>query len=139
MEKTYKLTRAAEKESLGVLRDFIADACREAGIPDDISFELQLCMDEACTNIIEHGYAGMNPGSIIFEMEISDGALTMFITDFGRAFEPSPVPQPDISAALEEGEPVRGFGLFFIYSLMDSVDYQTDELGNTFIMKKNLE
>lgn len=137
MPKKYQLTRAAEFESLGILRDFIAQACRESGIPDQASFELQLCMDEACTNIIEHGYAGMNPGSIIFEMEITQDAAAMFITDFGYAFEPQPVQRPDLAGALE-GEPVRGFGLFFIYSIMDSVDYRTGELGNTLILKKNL-
>ncbi|MGE5250207.1 MAG: ATP-binding protein [Bacteroidota bacterium] len=137
MTKKYQITRAAENESLGILRDFIAEGCRESGIPDQTSFELQLCADEACTNIIEHGYAGMNPGSIIFEMEIAEDAVTLFITDFGYAFEPRPAQRPDLSGALE-GEPVRGFGLFFIYSIMDSVDYRTGELGNTLIMKKNL-
>lgn len=137
MEKTYRMTQAAAFESLGVMRKFIEDACRAARISEEISFDLQLCMDEACTNIIEHGYAGMNPGSIIFEMEIAPHEVSMFITDFGRAFEPRPTPQPDLSDVMND-EPVRGFGLFFIYSLMDSVDYVTDELGNTLTLKKKL-
>lgn len=138
MGKRYQITRAAEFESLGILRNFIAQACLETGIPEDVSYELQLCMDEACTNIIQHGYAGMNPGSIIFEMEISKESVTMFITDFGYAFEPGPAPMPDVAAALE-GQPVGGFGLFIIYSIMDAVDYRSDETGNTLILKKKLK
>lgn len=137
MQKTYKVTRAAEYESLGVLRQYIARACREAGISEAHTFELQLCMDEACTNIIEHGYAGMNPGSIIFEMEISDESVSMFITDFGHVFEPGAVPKPDITASLED-RPEKGFGLFLIYSIMDAVDYRSDESGNTLTLQKKL-
>lgn len=137
MQKTYQVTRAAEYESLGILRQYIARACQEAGISKEHTFDLQLCMDEACTNIIEHGYAGMNPGSIIFEMEISDEAVTMFITDFGHAFEPESVPKPDITASLED-RPEKGFGLFLIYSIMDAVDYRSDESGNTLTLRKKL-
>jgi anti-sigma regulatory factor (Ser/Thr protein kinase) len=115
---TYQVTGSGVRKP-GVRRQYIDRACREAGITEDLSFELQLCMDEACTNIIEHGYAGMNPGSIILEMEITDESVTMFITDFGHAFEPGNVPKPDITASLKD-RLEKGFGLFLIYSIMDS-------------------
>jgi anti-sigma regulatory factor (Ser/Thr protein kinase) len=137
MDKIYRITRAAELESLGIFRDFIAAGCRENEISDDVSYDLQLAADEACTNIIQHGYAGMDPGSIILELNIDSRSVTVLITDFGYPFEPSSAPKPDLEAALED-RPLGGFGLFFIYSTMDSVDYQTTEMGNTLILKKKL-
>jgi serine/threonine-protein kinase RsbW len=138
MLKKYQTTRAAELETLGIFREFIAQVCRENDLPEETSFDLQLAMDEACTNVIQHGYKGMNPGSIILELEVTPGEVTVLITDFGRAFEPSSAPKPDIDAPLEERQE-GGFGLFFIYATMDSVDYRTDALGNTLILKKQLQ
>jgi serine/threonine-protein kinase RsbW len=137
MIQKYHTSRAAELETLGVFRQFIAEACQETGIHTDISFELQLAMDEACTNIIQHGYAGMNPGSIILDLEISATEIGMQITDFGHPFEPRSAPQPDVDAALEDRE-LGGFGLFFIYSVMDEVGYEASAMGNILTLQKKV-
>lgn len=137
MLKKYQITLAAELQSLALFRDFVAGICRQHGVPDDASHDLQLSVDEACTNVIQHGYKGMNPGSIILELEAAPEEITLHITDFGHAFEPSSAPAPDVSAPLEE-RPEGGFGLFFIYSTMDSVDYRTGAPGNTLTLRKRL-
>lgn len=137
MPKTYCFSHSAELETLGIFRDNIAEACSENKISDDFCHDLQLAMDEACTNIIQHGYAGVDPGSIILELLIDENDVTMSITDFGYPFEPSEAPKPDVEAALED-RPSGGFGLFFIYSIMDSVDYRSTGFGNTLILKKKI-
>lgn len=137
MSTTYQITRAAELETLGVFRQFIAEKGQAHQLESETVFELQLAMDEACTNIIQHGYAGMNPGSIILEMQVGVEAVILQITDYGQAFEPSSAPQPDIEAALED-RPIGGFGLFFIYSTMDEVDYYSSGPQNTLILKKKI-
>ncbi len=131
------LTRAAELETLGVFRDFIAKACTRRHIDDETSYELQLAMDEACTNVIQHGYAGMNPGSVMLDLEIAPQQVVMKITDFGRPFEPYEPEAPSASAGLRDGD-TGGFGLFLIYNTMDSVDYRTSEEGNCLILTKKL-
>ncbi len=138
MTQKFKLTRAAELESLPVFRDYIQSVCDRLGINKEICFGLQLSVDEACTNVIEHGYAGMEAGSIILEMEVQPAKVIMTLTDFGHPFEPSDAPTPDINAPIEERDG-SGFGLYFIYSMMDQVDYQSDEDGNRLILTKNLK
>ena len=139
MSTTHHITRAAELESLPVFRGFIADACRQhPGVDAQTVYDLQLAVDEACTNIITHGYADMNPVSIILSLDLEPDRVVMTLTDFGHAFEPSATPAPDPGAALEE-RPTGGFGLYFIYQTMDSVDYRTaDEAGNQLILIKRL-
>lgn len=137
MTDTLRITRAAELETLAVFRDFIAQACAHNGIDADTSYALQLAMDEACTNVIQHGYAGMNPGSLMLDLEIAPQQAVMKITDFGRPFEPYEPEAPDASAALRDGD-TGGFGLYFIYNTMDSVDYRTTEEGNCLILTKKL-
>src|SRR5688500_5033234 len=137
MAKTYVLTRAAELAVLPVFRDFIQRACAEAGLSADVCDDLKLAVDEACANIITHGYAGMDPGSIMLDLRLTPQRAEVRLTDFGHPFEPSEAPAPDVSAALDD-RPMGGFGLFFIYSTMDEVDYQTNEDGNCLILTKRL-
>ena len=133
-----KLTLCAELESLPAFRNFIDQHCQSLPAVDEtVLYDLKLALDEACTNIITHGYAGMDPGSIMLELEIDDQKIIMNITDFGHPFEPSKAPQPDVEAALQD-RPMGGFGLFFIYQTMDEVCYNSSEDGNRLTLEKNL-
>ena len=138
MNTKLQITRAAEAESLSAFRDFIDAACRpHPDINAQARYDLKLAVDEACANIITHGYAGMNPGSIIFSIELEPERAVMTITDFGHAFEPSEAPRPDVEAGLED-RPMGGFGLFFIYQTMDEIDYETNDDCNRLILVKRL-
>lgn len=131
-------TRAAELESLPRFRETIDAACQlQPGIDEQTRYDLKLAVDEACTNIITHGYAGMNPGSIILALDVDALRVVMTITDFGHAFEPAEAPMPDVQAALDD-RPMGGFGLFFIYQTMDEARYETTEDGNCLTLVRRL-
>lgn len=132
------MTRSAELESIGKFRDFIDGACARVHIDAQTCYDMKLAVDEACQNIITHGYAGMNPGSIMLELNLQPTRAVITLTDFGHPFEPYEPEAPDLAAAMLD-QPTSGFGLFFIYSVMDSVDYQTTEDGNrlTFVKRLN--
>ena len=138
MPQRFQITRAAELESLSVFRGFISDCCAEFQIPNGTVYELKLAVDEACTNIIEHGYKGMDPGSIILSFRIESDRILVQITDFGHVFEPADAPKPDVDAALEDRQ-LGGMGLFLIYQTMDNIDYQSSEEGNTLTFTKYIK
>jgi serine/threonine-protein kinase RsbW len=131
----FQITRAAELESLKIFREFISDCCAQHNIPDTVVLDLKLAVDEACTNIIQHGYKGKDPGSIILAFSIEPKRILVQITDFGHVFEPAEAPKPDIEAALEDRE-LGGLGLFLIYQTMDNIDYQSSEDGNILTFTK---
>ncbi len=136
MQKIYQITKAAKLDSLSHLRQFIQLAANEhPGIDQETVYDLQLALDEAATNVITHGYAGMDPGSMILMLEIDLKRIRMTLTDFGHPFEPSSAPAPDLEAALED-RPMGGFGLYFIYQTMDEVDYVTTSDSNTLTLIK---
>ena len=135
MPQRFQITRAAELESLSVFREFISDCCAKFKIPNGTVFDLKLAVDEACTNIIEHGYKGMDPGSIILSFRIESDRILVQITDFGHIFEPAEAPKPDVEAALEDRE-LGGLGLYLIYQTMDNIDYESSEEGNTLTFTK---
>ena len=138
MTQRFQMTRAAELESLSVFREFISDCCAKFKVPNGIVFDLKLAVDEACTNIIEHGYKGMDPGSIILSFRITPDRILVQITDFGHIFEPAETPKPDVEAALEDRE-LGGMGLYLIYQTMDNIDYQSSEDGNTLTFTKYIK
>jgi len=138
MTSTHRLTRAAYLQSLQDFREFLKEHCAgHPGIDDETLYDVQLAVDEACTNIISHGYRDLDPGSIILDLEIDPARLTVSLTDFGHSFEPSSAPLPDVDAPIEERE-LGGFGLFFIQQSMDDVDYRVTEDGNKMILTKYL-
>jgi serine/threonine-protein kinase RsbW len=138
MSQRFQITRAAEVESLQIFRGFITECCATYDILNDTVLELKLAVDEACTNIIEHGYKGMDPGSIILSFRIQPDRILVQITDFGHVFEPVAGPKPDVEAALEDRE-LGGLGLYLIYQTMDNIDYTSSEDGNTLTFTKYLK
>jgi len=135
MSQRFQITHAAELESLKKFRDFISACCAKNDISNETILELKLAVDEACTNIITHGYKGMDPGSIILSFRITPDRILVQITDFGHVFEPEASPKPDIEAALEDRE-LGGMGLYLIYQTMDNIDYQNSIEGNTLTFTK---
>ncbi|MGD9047939.1 MAG: ATP-binding protein [Anaerolineae bacterium] len=137
MSHKLQIAIPAETESLLTIRRFVEDACSLAGLDDSTSYDIKLAVDEACMNIVEHGYAGMDPGSILVSLQYGRQKLVVRITDFGHPFEPSEPPAPDPEEKLA-GEP-GGFGLYFIYRSVDTVSYQTTPSGNTLTLVKELQ
>jgi anti-sigma regulatory factor (Ser/Thr protein kinase) len=139
MRSTHRITRAAHLESLEDFRQFIKEHCIGLpGVTDEVLYDVQLAVDEAGTNIVTHGYADLDPGSIILDLEMAPDQLTITLTDFGHSFEPSNAPIPDVDAPIEE-RALGGFGLFFIQQSVDVVDYQVTEDGNKMILTKYLK
>jgi serine/threonine-protein kinase RsbW len=136
MDDKLQIALPAETESLRAIHRFIEDACSRAGLDDDTSYDIKLAVDEACMNIVEHGYAGMDPGTIVVSLQYGARKLVVRITDFGHPFEPSEPPEPDPEAMLS-GKP-GGIGIYFIYRSVDSVSYEAAECGNTLTLVKNL-
>jgi serine/threonine-protein kinase RsbW len=124
-------------DSLIAIRKFIENACSQADLDDATSYDIKLAVDEACMNIVEHGYVGMDPGSIVVSLQYGTRKLVVRITDFGHPFEPRKPPEPDLEAALS-GKP-GGIGIYFIYRSVDAVSYEANESGNTLTLVKNLD
>jgi anti-sigma regulatory factor (Ser/Thr protein kinase) len=132
-----QITLAAELESLPLFRDFIDEGCRAAHVDDETCYDIKLAVDEACTNIVEHGYAGLEPGSILLSIQYGARQIVVRLTDYGHPFEPSEPPAPDVEAAFESGK-LGGFGLYFIYRSIDDVSYDSSAGCNTLTLIKRL-
>jgi serine/threonine-protein kinase RsbW len=113
----------------------VDDAAVVAGLNESESSRCQLAVDEACTNIIEHGYGGENMGEIRVTCATEPGELTITIRDQARPFDPSEVPEPQLNANLDELR-IGGLGLYFMRQVMDAVEFSHDGRGNTLVLVK---
>jgi serine/threonine-protein kinase RsbW len=131
-----EIEREAHLENLQVIRDFVEDACRRAGVEHAAAFEVKLAVDEVCSNIIEHGYAGREPGPIGVSFEADGGRIVVAITDRGRAFDPRSAPPPDVDSDWRHRR-IGGLGWHLIRQFMDRIDYDSDsEHGNRLTLYK---
>jgi serine/threonine-protein kinase RsbW len=137
MAVRYQITRSAELQSLAGFRALIDQACdQDPAFDDQTRYDLKLAVDEACSNIILHGYAGMDPGSIIVSIEIGRDAARVTITDFGQPFEPVELEPPDRETS-PEGI-LDDLGLFFIHESADFIEYESSPAGNLLHLVKYL-
>lgn len=122
--------------SLEPLSQFVIEQATAAGLGEAEIYGIQLAVDEAATNIIEHGYGGEDRGEIICQCEAFRDGLRVILKDRAQPFQPEMIPQSTSNASLEDVKP-RGLGLFFIYKMMDEVHFDIDPKGgNTLIMVK---
>lgn len=127
----------AQFETLDDIRDFAAYAAREVGFSEKEIYNIQLAVDEAATNIIEHAYEGVDDGVIEVFTRVEPCTLTIVLRDWGHPFKPEEVNTPDVEAALED-RAIGGLGLFFIHKLMDEVRFDFAEDGsNTLTLVKH--
>jgi serine/threonine-protein kinase RsbW len=126
----------ARYENLAAIDQFVAEAAECAGFDSCTVYQVQLAVDEACSNIIKHAYGGEGRGVIECSRRVQDGDLTVVLRDDGQPFDPESVPEPDIEANLEE-RAAGGLGLYFIRQIMDEVTFTFDsEAGNVLTLVK---
>ncbi len=134
---TFEIDVEADLENLNVISRFIDRVMREIGADEQRLFEIQLAVDEACTNIIQYAYSGEG-GPISIRCQLVDDSLVIAIRDQGKPFDPSSVPRPDLGAGVSERK-VGGLGIFLIKKMMDEVRYSFDaKKGNELTMRKKV-
>lgn len=127
----------AKLKNLAVVGDFIARAMRQFGIEQEI-FQVQLAVDEACTNIIQHAYSDESEKPIRILCSMSGDDLVIQIRDWGKPFDPHSVQPPELKSELFERK-LGGLGIFLMRQMMDEVRYVFNPgRYNDLIMIKHL-
>ena len=108
----------AGTEALGTVRAAVREACRQAGCGDECGEQVVLAVNEACMNIIQHGYRFADGQRFTLRLSADAGMLTAYLLDRGTA-----VSEADLRPReLDELRP-GGLGVRFMRELMDEVVY----------------
>ena len=68
--------------SLATIREFVGNLAAQAGLSKKGVYEVQLAVDEACSNIIEHGYGEEREGDIECSCVIEPDGITFKFREF---------------------------------------------------------
>jgi len=109
-------------ENLSEIRAFIKDFASSVGFKQDTIDNMTLACDEACTNIIKHAYKFYPDGEIVIKLKYENKKLVITIIDYGKAFQPESIPEPDIQEYYKQHR-VGGLGMYLMKTLMDDVKY----------------
>jgi anti-sigma regulatory factor (Ser/Thr protein kinase) len=112
-------------ESLASIAEFVTRAAEAAGLTPKAIYEVQMAVDEACANIIEHGNCGLNPGDIHCGCRVTASGLTVILADHALPFKPRRIPTPKMRTLLEDRK-AGGLGLYLMHRVMDEVRFDCD-------------
>ena len=130
---------------LALVRDTAVDMARDLGFDEFSAGQIEMAIDESCTNGIEHSYGGEcsletepdHPGIIVRFMPQNNG-MVVEISDFGTGFD---YQQDRIVGPQEyiDNQNERGLGLFIISQFVDDVRYERgSDSSNTMRLTKRL-
>jgi anti-sigma regulatory factor (Ser/Thr protein kinase) len=118
-----RLTVSNDTRHLLAVRDFISRMARHGGLSPEEVHKIVLAIDEAVTNIIEHGYNKGEQGTIELEADWEKDKFQVVIRDSARVFNPEAIPSPDMEEHVKAGRK-KGLGLFLMRQIMDEVRYR---------------
>ena len=119
------------------LAEFIEMLGSELNLPDELTMNINLALEEAVANVIMYAYPSEEKQEILLKVTFSQDQLVFLLTDKGLSFDPTQVEDADITLPIEERS-VGGLGIFLIRSIMNEVTYQRLREENRLIMKKNI-
>ena len=136
MEK--KLVIKNDISEISKLATFIEELSEELNLTPELNFNLNLVLEEAVSNVILYAYGKEVQKEITLLANMSNNNLIFVLTDSGKEFDPTKVPDADVTLSAEERE-IGGLGIFLIRQIMDMVEYQRIDGKNVLTMRKQLD
>ncbi|MEK9163318.1 MAG: ATP-binding protein [Chloroflexota bacterium] len=130
-----RLSVTARYDRIKQICSFVVDAANVAGLDESSTFQCQIAVDEACTNIIEHGYEGEDKGRIDVICNTTLGVLKIELLDQALPFDLDKVPEPELGAPLEDMK-IGGLGIYFMKKMMDDVSFSRENGTNKLMLLK---
>lgn len=136
MEKSIIL--ANDISEITRLYEFIEEVGNDFSLSPDIVFNLNLVLEEAVVNIINYAYPKEEHQFIYLSARMNDGSIVLVLTDTGKEFDPTMVPEADVTLSAEDRQ-IGGLGIFLIRQIMNEVRYERIEGKNVLTLEKKLD
>ena len=135
---TERLAITNDLTALWRVRELVKHGVERGGFPAQYLNRLQIAVDEAVTNIVEHGYPDQPPGAATIELllTVDRDAFRVDIQDHGQTFDPGELGDIDIRRHVEAGSR-GGLGVFLMRKIMDLIEYhaETGEKNRLVLVK----
>src|SRR5918996_6256280 len=86
--KEFQIVVTNKLENLPTIAEFLSHALQQLGMKEEKIFDVNVAVDEACTNIIQNGYSPDEEGTIEIRCEAMTGnKCAILIKDHGKPFD----------------------------------------------------
>lgn len=123
IEQRFVLQVPSSTRNLAIIRDFVTRVGEQSGLPEGELAKLELAVDEACANVIEHAYGHDSTKEVVVRATFDEEEVRIEVVDTGRGFDPEHVPSEEVSHLVEERRR-GGLGMRLMKTLMDEVHYE---------------
>lgn len=130
------MTVAANNNNVQAVTDFVNDYLNEINCCTKSINQIDVALEELFSNVANYAYV---PGTGVCTIEISkkDDRAVITLTDSGKAYDPTALPNPDTTLSAEE-RPIGGLGIFIVRKTMDDFYYKRIEDRNITTFEKKL-
>lgn len=106
---------------------WLGSLARDQGWPDRVRLGLQLCTDEALTNILTHAASHLDkPPQIWLSCGSTLTGRALLIRDDAMPFDPTRLKPASLATSLDEAE-IGGHGLRLMYHYLSQFHYRRHE------------
>lgn len=121
-KQKYKLRISSVTDNLEIIRDFINRLAVKGGFSNDVADQIELAVDEACTNVIRHAYHYNAKRMIDIAVHLDKEKMEIIVSDKGQGFDATLLLKPDLEKYVHEAR-TGGLGIHLMRSLMDEVNF----------------
>lgn len=128
----------ADRNGLADCLALTESVCHLLALADVDAQAVRLAVEEACSNVVEHGYGDRPAGplDLAFRLAAPD-MLEAEVGDQAPPFHPDQAPEPDLLSDSDD-RPIGGLGWFFIRQVMTEVAYTSTASGNRLVLRRKL-
>jgi len=121
------LSIATEAREFSRATVWLESVCKARGVPVDERYKLDICLNEALANVLEHGGDAARTAPIGLKLTLSGdrdaGAVWLTLHAGGAPFDPASHRTRPAPRTLEEAEP-GGLGILIMRTNADSIIYE---------------
>lgn len=117
------LTLQPDEAEIARASEWAVSIARRAELPANLVFALELCIEEAISNIIRYGGDHDSGFGIRLDVATKPGGVVIVIEDAGREFDPTTMPPPKAAASIEE-TPIGGRGVGLMRRFAQRIRYE---------------
>jgi serine/threonine-protein kinase RsbW len=136
--EAHEVQVVADRDGLAQCLQLVESVCTRLALGDEDAQAVRLAVEEACSNVVDHGYADTAPGPLGLRLCLTaPDLLEAWVDDQAPPFHPDQAPAPDLLSDSDD-RPIGGLGWFFIRQVMTEVDYTSTAQGNRLTLRRKL-